>query len=41
MHVPPAPHILSRDPPIRCHKSEYMPAPPRLVGSWGYAPLDD
>nr|POE61478.1 hypothetical protein CFP56_37782 [Quercus suber]POF09234.1 hypothetical protein CFP56_18107 [Quercus suber] len=41
MPVPLTPHISIRDPPIRRHESEYMPAPLGLAGSWGYAPLDD
>ena len=41
MLLPPTPHILGRDLPIRQHKSQYMLAPPRLVGSWVYALLND
>ena len=41
MPVPSAPHILGRDPPIHQHKSEYMPAPPKLAYSQGYATFDD
>ena len=41
MPVPLAPYILGRDPPICCHKLEYMFAPFGPAGGWGYAPLDD
>ena len=41
MPVPPAPHILGRDPSIRRHELEYMPIPLGLASSQGYIPLDD
>ena len=41
MSVPLAPYIPGSDPPIRRHKTEYMPVPLGLVGGWGFAPISD
>lgn len=41
MLIPPAPYIPGRDLPIRCHESDYILAPPRPFGGWGYTPSGD
>lgn len=41
MHVPLAPYIPSRDPPIWRHEIEYIPVPLGPTDGWGFAFVSD
>nr|POE57648.1 hypothetical protein CFP56_61554 [Quercus suber] len=41
IHVPLAPYISSRGPPIRRHKIEYILVPPGLASKWRFSPILD